>query len=67
METKTEKVFMTIRETARTGIISEHTLRLMQKQKRLPCIMCGVKCMVNYPMLLKQLDNESKQSICKGE
>lgn len=28
--------FMSIREVARTGLLSEYTLRLMEKQKLLP-------------------------------
>lgn len=57
------KTFMTIRETAKTGILSEYTLRLMQKQGKIPCIMCGNKCMVNYPLLLEQLNIESKKAV----
>ena len=57
------KTFMTIRETARTGILSEYTLRLMQKQGKIPCIMCGNKCMVNYPLLLEQLNTDSKKAV----
>ena len=57
------KTFMTIRETARTGILSEYTLRLMQKQGKIPCIMCGNKCMVNYPLLLEQLNADSKKAV----
>ena len=41
------KKFMSIREVARTGLISEYYLRLMEKQNRLPCIYSGKKCMVN--------------------
>lgn len=58
-----EKIFMTIRETAATGILPEHALRLMQKQNKLPCIMCGTKCMINYPQLLEYLQEESKRAI----
>ena len=47
--------FLTIRETAKTGILSEHILRLMQKQGKIPHIMCGKKCLINYPLLLEQL------------
>lgn len=63
METNTQKIYLTIRETARTGILPEHCLRLMQKQGKLPCVMFGNKCMVNYPMLLKHLETESKNAM----
>lgn len=55
--------FLTIRETAKTGILSEHCLRLMQKQGKLPCIMVGNKCLINYPLLLEQLTEESRMAV----
>lgn len=58
-----DKTFLTIRETAKTGILSEYSLRLMQKQGKIPCIMCGKKCMVNYPLLLQQLNEDSKKAV----
>ena len=54
------KVFLTIRETAKTGILSEHSLRLLQKQGRIPFIMVGNKCLINYPLLLATLNQESE-------
>ena len=51
--------FMSIREIAKTGILSEYTLRLMEKQKRLPCIyvgQSGKKCLVNFDRLVEQLN-----------
>ena len=53
--------FMTIREVAKTKILSEHSLRLMQKQGKIPHIMCGKKCLINYPLLLEQLTEESRK------
>ena len=55
--------FMTIRETARTGIMSEHHLRIMLKQGRLPGIFTGNTFKVNYNMLIDQLNSESKIKI----
>lgn len=62
-----EKIFLTIRETAKTGILSEYYLRLMQKQGRLPCIMCGNKCLVNYPLLLESLEAECRNAVQSSE
>lgn len=59
----TDKTFMTIREVAKTGILSEHCLRLMQKQGKIPHIMVGTKCLINYPLLLEQLTQESKKAV----
>lgn len=51
--------FLTIRQTAATGVLSEHHLRLMEKQGRLPGIRTGKTFRVNYEMLLAQLNRES--------
>lgn len=49
--------FMSIREVARTGLLSEYTLRLMEKQKQLPCVYTGKKCLINFDRLVEQLNN----------
>ena len=49
--------FVSIREAARLGPLSEYALRLMEKQGRLPCIYCGRKCLVNYDRLLAMLNS----------
>ena len=46
---------LTIREVAKTGILSEYTLRLLHKQGKLPCIELPRKTLVNYTLLLQQL------------
>lgn len=46
---------MSIREAARMGPLSEYTLRLMEKQGKLPCIYTGRKCLINYDRLLELL------------
>ena len=55
--------FMTIREAARTKIIPEHHLRLMVAQGKCPGIYAGKKFMVNYGLLLEQLDAESRRAV----
>lgn len=49
--------FMSIREVAKTGLLSEYTLRLMEKQNRLPCMYTGRKCLINFDKLVEQLNN----------
>ncbi len=55
---KTENVprMRTIREVAKTGLLSEYTLRLMEKQGRLPCVYVGRKCLINLDKLIEQLN-----------
>ena len=47
----------TIREVARTGLLSEYSLRLMEKQGRLPCVYIGKKCLVNLDKLIEKLNS----------
>lgn len=56
--------FMSIREVARTGILSEYTLRLMEKQKKLPCVyvgQSGKKCLINFDRLVEQLNHATQK------
>lgn len=46
---------VTIRQAARLGSLSEYTLRLLEKQKKLPCIYSGRRCLINYDRLLEML------------
>lgn len=47
--------FMTIRETAKAGPLSEYTLRRMERMGALPCIYSGRKCLINYDLLIQRL------------
>lgn len=53
--------FLTIRQTAATGILSEHHLRLMAKRNELPGIYAGTRFKVNYPLLVAKLNQDSME------
>lgn len=55
--------FKTIRQTAATGLISEHYLRLMVKRGECPGIQSGNRYLVNVPALAEILDARSRDSI----
>lgn len=59
-------MFMTIREAAKTGMISEHHLRLMEKQGRLPGLRVGNRFKVNVQLLVEQLNRESLAAASDG-
>jgi hypothetical protein len=54
--------FMTIRETARTGILSEYRLRCMDKAGQLPAIRAGNKTLINFDRLCEQLNQLGSQN-----
>ncbi len=47
---------MTIREIAKTGVLSENALRTMVKDGRAPHIKIGCKALVNYDKLCRMLE-----------
>ncbi len=51
--------FLTIRQTAKLGLLSEYQLRLWQKQGRLPGIFTGNTFRVNVPQLERKLEEMS--------
>lgn len=62
-----DQKFLTIRQTAATGILSEHHLRLLEKQGKLPGIRSGNRFLVNVPILVEQLDRESVEQAQKHQ
>lgn len=50
-----EKIFMTIREVAKTGILTENAIRQMVKAGQVPHIMAGNRVLINYPKFIEQL------------
>ena len=56
---KNVPTFLTIRETARMGLLSEHHLRMMEKAGRLPGIRTGKTFRVNVEQLIDLLNEES--------
>ena len=59
--------FKTIRQTAATGILSEHRLRLMQRQGLLPGIQAGNRFLINVEALAEMLNAESKKAVAASE
>lgn len=57
------KKFMTIREVARLGILSESYLRRLEHMGKLPGFYSGVKKLVNVPMLMEQIEKESMVTV----
>ncbi len=46
---------MTVREVARTGLLSENALRSMLKAGKLPAIYIGNRALINYDRLCEEL------------
>ena len=53
-------LFRTIRQTAALGILSEHRLRLMEKEGALPGIRTGNRFLVNVEKLVELLEEASE-------
>lgn len=66
MNTQTTTEFCTIRQAAARGYLSEHHLRLLLAQGKLPGIYSGNRFKVNMRLLAEQLDKESAEA-ARGE
>lgn len=55
--------FKTIRQTAATGILSEHRLRLMVAVGTCPGIKTGNRFLINVSALVEMLDEESRKAV----
>lgn len=55
--------FLTIRQTAATGLITEHRLRIMVANGSCPGIRTGNRFLVNLDALAEQLDTESRAAV----
>ena len=51
--------FQTIRQVAKSGLISEHYLRLRLKQSKLPGFYSGKRFIVDYEALVEMLHREA--------
>ena len=66
MNTQTTTEFCTIRQAAARGYLSEHHLRLLLAQGKLPGIYSGNRFKVNMHLLAEQLDKESAEAAQKA-
>jgi len=57
--------FMTIKETAMTGILPECCLRRMARKGELPAIKTGNKTLINFDRLVDLLNNLDGQIVQK--
>lgn len=58
--------FRSIRQVAAAGVLSEHHLRLLLAQGKLPGIYSGNRFKINMRLLAEQLDRESAEAAQKG-
>ena len=57
MTQQNKVTMMTVRELARTGILTEHAIRLMVKQNKLPVLYIGKKALINYEKTVEMLQS----------
>lgn len=62
----TRPQMLTIRETARTGILPEAALRTLVKQNKIPGVYVGCKFLVNYDRLCDWLNNPENHTTARG-
>lgn len=48
---------LTVRQTAKTEILPEHTIRILLKTGWIPAIYVGKKALINFDKLVEKLEN----------
>ena len=66
MEDKKPRM-LTVRETAKTGILPEHSIRLLLKAGKLPAMYVGKNALINYDNLCQQLSELSGIGLTKRD
>jgi excisionase family DNA binding protein len=64
--TENQPIMLTVREIARTGILTEHALRLLLKAGKLPAIYVGKKALINYERLCEHLSTLNCKDMSRG-
>lgn len=57
MKDNNTPTLMTIPQIAATGLLTDYALRKLYKEGKLPAFTVGKKVLINYDMLLEQLNN----------
>lgn len=53
---------MTVRQVAKTGLISEYALRQLVKQGKVPCIALEHKVLINFDAYTRAIRSNAKQA-----
>ena len=57
-----EKIFMTINQAAEASGMSAFYIRKGVKSGFIPCVKCGGKYLINYPMFIEKLNSVTRNS-----
>lgn len=58
-QVNSEPYMLTIRQIARTGLLSAYALRKLLRENKLPVIYIGNRTLINYTKLCEQLNADS--------
>lgn len=59
----TKSEFLSINQTAKKGVVTEYTLRIMMKSDNPPPhIKVNKKVLINYPLFLEWLEDQSRKA-----
>lgn len=61
-----EKPYLTIKETCKATGLSLYFIKQRLAENRCPHIMSGNRHLINVPLFLQQLDEESKEQVING-
>ena len=61
--TENKPKMMTIRQFAKTGLLTEHAIRMLIKQKKLPAIFVGSKALLDYDAVTESIQKLAERNV----
>ena len=61
--TENKPKMMTIRQFAKTGLLTEHAIRMLIKQKKLPAIFVGSEALLDYDAVTEAIQKLAERNV----
>jgi len=61
--TENKPKMMTIRQFAKTGLLTEHAIRMLVKQRKIPAVFIGSKALLDYDAVTEAIQKLADRNV----
>ena len=65
--TESKPKMMTIRQFAKTGLLTEHAIRMLVKQRKIPAVFIGSKALLDYDAVTEAIQKLADRNVMLDE
>ena len=65
--TESKPKMMTIRQFAKTGLLTEHAIRMLVKQRKIPAVFIGSKALLDYDAVTEAIQKLADRNVMFDE